>query len=43
MSTKQGNNLALSWLDTPPKTLVNPPIDTRIQELPFEKIRLGGL
>jgi hypothetical protein len=28
----------LSYLHTPPQTIVDPPIDTTIQELPFEKL-----
>lgn len=38
MSVKQKSNLIPSWLEIPPKTIVNPPVKTRIQELPFEDL-----
>lgn len=38
MSKEKERSSIPSWLETPTKTLINPPVDTRIQELPFGEL-----
>ncbi|MED2918694.1 NACHT domain-containing protein [Bacillus thuringiensis] len=38
MSTTQQSDVIPSWLETPSKTIIDPPVDTKIQELPFDEL-----